>query len=112
MIRHTRSMGRHDTGLLPRDVVRDLLGITRALYAQRKAAGAPAEELAGLEQAGKAFALALDLSGRTDPDTLGHRAAWSWAQQGLAHLSSALVAGDDSLRALVSTVAGRLTRTG
>jgi hypothetical protein len=85
-------MVRNHTAQLPREIVRDLLAIARGLYSVRKTAGANDAELAKLEGAGKAFALALDLS-KTEPDTLGHRAAWSWAQQGLEHLSAAL-AGD------------------
>jgi hypothetical protein len=50
--------------LLPRDVVRDLLGIARALYVTRKADGATAEELAKLEGAGKELGVALELSRR------------------------------------------------
>lgn len=59
----------------------------------RKIAGADDAELARLTEAGKHFALALDLS-KTEPDTLGHRAAWSWAQQGLEELAAAL-SGED-----------------
>lgn len=80
------------TEQLPREVVRDLLAIARGLYSMRKAAGAAQAELAKLEQAGKHFALALELS-ETEPDTVGHRAAWSWAEQGLEALAAAL-AGD------------------
>jgi hypothetical protein len=105
-------MGRYDTGLLPRDVVRDLLGITRALYATRKAAGAGPEELAKLEGAGKEFVMALELSGKTEPDTNGHRAAWSKADRGTAALLDLLVCCDDSLAKLVLAWAERLKRTG
>src|SRR5262245_36504529 len=80
------------TEQLPREVVRDLLAIARGLYGMRKTAGAGDAELGQLEQAGKHFALALQLS-KTEPDTVGHRAAWSWAEQGLEALAAAL-AGD------------------
>ena len=104
-------MGRYDTGLLPRDVVRDLLDVTRALYATRKADGASDAELAKLEGAGKEFAVALELS-KTEPDTNGHRAAWSKANRGTAALIEVLVSCDDSLAKLVLAWAARLKATG
>jgi len=84
-------MARH-TEQLPREVVRDLLAIARGLYVMRRDAGADQAELSKLEQAGKHFALALELS-KTEADTVGHRAAWSWAERGLEALAAAL-AGD------------------
>ena len=104
-------MGRYDTGLLPRDVVRDLLGITRALYATRKAAGGAPEELAKLEAAGKELVAALELS-KTQPDTNGHRAAWSKTDRGTAALLEVVVSCDDSLAKLVLAWAARLEATG
>lgn len=77
---------------LPRETVRDLLAIARGLYAVRRDAGASEGELARLTEAGKHFAQALELS-KTEPDTVGHRAAWSWANKGLAALADA-IAGD------------------
>ena len=69
--------------LLPRGVVRDLLGITRALYRAELALPPPRADrlrLERLEEIGKLFRRALELS-RGEPDTMGHRAAWSWAEQ-------------------------------
>jgi len=80
------------TQQLPREVVRDLLAIARGLYAMRRDAAAGEAELAQLAEAGKHFSTALELS-KTEPDTVGHRAAWSWAEQGLERLAAAL-AGD------------------
>ena len=104
-------MGRHDTGLLPRETVRDLLGITRAVYATRKAAGASAEELAKLEAIGREYVLALELS-KTEPDTNGHRAAWSKANRGTAALVEVLQQCDESLARLVSAWAERMRKHG
>jgi hypothetical protein len=47
-------MSRH-TEQLPHEVVRDRLGIARALYASRRAAGVTTEELAKLADAGALF---------------------------------------------------------
>lgn len=66
---------------LPLAVARDLLGLTRALYAAELAAGAPEELLAELRSIGKKLVLALDLASRTEPDTMGHRAAWGHAEE-------------------------------
>ena len=68
---------------LPRGVVRDLLGVTRALYRAELALPPPRADrvrLDRLEEIGKQFRRALDLS-RGEPDTMGHRAAWNWAEQ-------------------------------
>jgi hypothetical protein len=100
-------VGRSNSGQLPRDIVRDLLGIARAFYVARGRASAPHAELACIAEAGRAFATALELS-RTDPDTVGHRAAWGWADKGLAQLSECLRAENTSTALLVSTWSERL----
>ena len=69
---------------LPRETVRDLLGITRALYRAELALPPPRADklrVERLEGIGKQFRLALELSAGSDPDTMGHRAAWSWAER-------------------------------
>src|SRR6187401_2080016 len=68
---------------LPRGVVRDLLAIVRMLYRAelaRKPDAMQPSRLARLEEIGKQLRLALDLS-RGQPDTMGHRAAWGWADK-------------------------------
>jgi hypothetical protein len=112
--------------LLPRGVVRDLLGITRALYRAELALPPPRADrlrLDKLEEIGKLFRRALALS-RGEPDTMGHRAAWSWAEQATQALGEfvgedlrlgevlrasavKLVAGAGSAPARVSTRAKR-----
>jgi hypothetical protein len=100
-------MGYYATGLLPREVVRDLLGIARALYATRKAEAAAPEELAKLAGAGALLVDALDLS-RTEPDTVGHRAAWAKAERATAAVLDVLVIRDPSLSSLVAEWGARL----
>jgi hypothetical protein len=78
---------------LPRDTVRDLLAIARALYRAERDAGASAERLAKLAEIGKWYREALDLSGRTEHDTMGHRAAWIWAERATQALGE-LIAED------------------
>ncbi len=103
-------MARH-TEQLPRETVRDLLGIARALYATSKANGGVSEELAKLEAAGKLLVDALDLS-KTQPDTVGHRAAWAKAERATAALLELVAACDDSAARLVIAWAERLSAAG
>lgn len=72
------------TRQLPLEAVRDLIGIARAMYlaAKRDGASARAAELAEI---GKRLKHALDL-GMTDPRSLGHRAAWSHAEEATSRL--------------------------
>ena len=68
---------------LPRGIVRDLLGITRALYRAELALPPPRADRLRLErltEIGQQLRRALELS-RGEPDTKGHRAAWSGAEQ-------------------------------
>lgn len=89
-----------DTEQLPREVVRDLLGIARALYATRKADGAGPAELAALAGGGALLVDALELR-KTMPDTVGHRAAWAKAERATAALLELLVTSDDFTARLV-----------
>ncbi|MEY2936956.1 MAG: hypothetical protein RL033_7705 [Pseudomonadota bacterium] len=68
--------------------MRDLLGITRALYRAELALPPPRADKLRVDQLveiGRMYRTALDLS-RGEPDTMGHRAAWSWAQKATAAL--------------------------
>src|SRR6186713_1478712 len=78
------SMPRTDP--LPIEAVRDLLGITRALFAARKREHAPAAELEELRTIGSDLVKALDLARKTKPDTVGHRAAWDRAEMATERL--------------------------
>lgn len=89
--------------------MRDLLAITRILYRERVETGAPARQLVKLEEAGKAFRQALELSVH-DPYALGHRAAWNWANKGIELLGEVLSERDSSAKALVKGAEGVLKR--
>jgi hypothetical protein len=71
---------------LPLQAVRDLVGIARAMYAARKRDGAPEPELEELVAIGKQLKHALDLARRSEPNTLGHRAAWVQAEEATSRL--------------------------
>jgi hypothetical protein len=71
---------------LPIEAVRDLLGICRALYAAKKREGAPRPVLDELAAIGEKLKQALALAQKTLPDTLGHRAAWTHAEEATARL--------------------------
>jgi hypothetical protein len=91
--------------------VRDLLGITRVLYRAELALPPPRASrlrLDRLEEIGKQFGRALDLS-RGDPDTMGHRAAWSWAEQATRALGE-FVGEEMPLGPVLQAAAKRLRR--
>jgi hypothetical protein len=92
---------------LPLESVRDLLGIVRAMYAAAKCDGAPEERLNELVQIGKQLRQAMDLARRTDPDTNGHRAAWTRAEDACKRLG-ALVTLQESAAPVVAAAASRL----
>jgi hypothetical protein len=71
---------------LQREAVRDLLGICRAMFAAKRDERAPAWVLEELRAIGEKLKLALDLA-RKPADTLGHRAAFSHAEDACARLT-------------------------
>jgi hypothetical protein len=75
---------------LPVEAIRDLLGITRALYAAAKAEGAGERRLAELEAAGKDLKLAIGMARKNSAGSLGHRRAWELAEQGYERLLEAV----------------------
>lgn len=95
---------------LPRGVVRDLLGITRALYRSELAAGGNPVRLQLLADVGKQLRDALELS-RVKPDTMGHRAAWMWAEKGAAALGEFVGANETTLATVLRASSAKL-RTG
>ena len=95
------------TKQLPRDTVRDLLGIARALYVVRDNQGAPHSELDRIREVSAWLIDALELS-RTAPDTLGHRAAWAKAERATSALTELLLVHDESTKRLVGAWAERM----
>lgn len=89
------------------EAVRDLLGIARAVYVARKREGA-LDALPELEEIGNKVALAVKL-GRGDPDTLGHRAAWTHAQDAASRLMR-LLTGEARLASTVDAAVARVRR--
>ncbi|MEI9938398.1 MAG: hypothetical protein WDO69_14345 [Pseudomonadota bacterium] len=96
---------------LPRDTVRDLLGIARALYVVRDNQGAQPPELDRIREVSAWLVDALELS-RTAPDTLGHRAAWAKAERATSALTELLLAHDEPTKRLVGAWAERLSARG
>lgn len=75
--------------LLPTEALRDLLGIVRALFSAWTRAKVGPIELEELAHIGRELGKALELARKTEPGTLGHRAAWSRAEEAtrlLGHL--------------------------
>ncbi len=96
---------------LPREAVRDLLGITRALYAAKKREGASEPDLGELAEIGKMLARSLELSRRTAPDTVGHRSAWTQAEDATNRLVR-LIPSATRAAPLVEAAAIRFRRIG
>lgn len=71
---------------LPIEIVRDLLGIARALYAEAKDCSAGAPRLDELRHIGDELRAAIQLAERTAPGTMGHRAAWMRAEKAVERL--------------------------
>lgn len=93
----------------PREVVRDLLGITRALFrAERSKSSPDPSALARLEDIGRRYRRALDMAGKHPPDTMGGRAALSWAMGATEDLGKYVA--DSEAIAPVAATAARLRR--
>lgn len=95
------------TKQLPRETVRDLLGIAQALYVVRDTEGALPTELDRIREVSAWLIDALELA-RTLPDTLGHRAAWAKAERATAVLTDLLLTHDEATKRLVGAQAERL----
>ena len=95
---------------LPLEALRDLIGVVRALYAAWKTNRANVLDLEELASIGKDLSAALKLAQRTPPNTLGHRAAWSRAEDAtkrLGHLVGKLESLHSTLEAATARVVGR-----
>lgn len=74
-------------GPLPVEIVRDLLGVARAMYAAFVEMGPEYEtHRSKLRGIGYQLQLALEKAGRGAPGTLAHRSAWLIAEKAVADL--------------------------
>jgi hypothetical protein len=96
---------------LPVEAVRDLLGIARVMYAARKREGVMGPALEELAEVGKKLKVALDLARRTDPDTVGHRAAWTHAENATSALMKMITVSTPAAP-IVEAAAVRIRRLG
>ncbi len=92
---------------LPKETIRDLLGIARALFIVRDNQRAPQVELDRIREVSAWLVEALELS-RTRPDSLSHRAAWFKAERATAALTDLLIEHDETTKRLVGAWAERL----
>lgn len=67
-------------GPLPLQAVRDLLGIVRAMFRAAREEGAGPARLQRIAEAGRRLNVAIELASETEPNTVGHRAAWLHAE--------------------------------
>ncbi|HEV8246474.1 MAG TPA: hypothetical protein VGP93_11930 [Polyangiaceae bacterium] len=91
----------------PTELVRDLLGIARALYAAWAAEDADDARLTELEALGRELREALALGAKSPPDTMGSRTAWERAERATEALAL-LVGSDVGLRPLLRAVGDKL----
>ncbi len=94
---------------LPAKAVRDLIGIVRCLYFVWHDRGVEAGRLEELIAVGRELRDCLDLAQRTEPDTLGHRAAWSRAERATATLG-AMIAHEEAIAPVVAAAVKRVGR--
>ncbi len=102
-----------NTDPFPTEAVRDLLGITRALYRAELAAPPPPADRARIEkllEIGKQYRLALDLGAKGAPDSMGGRAARGWADKATASLGE-FVASSELMEPAVRATAAKLRRS-
>jgi hypothetical protein len=94
----------------PREIVRDLLGITRALYRAELAKPRPdPSRRARLEEIGKQYRHALEL-GKYEPDTMGGRAARRGAEEATRALGELVAESAELVAPAVAAAAERLRR--
>lgn len=93
---------------LPREAVRELLAIARALYRAECAVPVPdTGRLTRLHEIGHMLRQALELS-RGEPNTTWHREAWSWAEKGTGALGEFVASADHLLAPVVQAAAHKL----
>lgn len=91
---------------LPRETVRDLLGLTRVLY--RATEPHDVVRLQELAEIGKALREAL-VGSKKHPGTIPHQFAWEAAEKATARLC-ALVQSDAAMAAALAPTAARIKR--
>lgn len=97
-------------GPLPVETVRDLLGVTRALYAAIQAMGPGySDQLFRLRGIGFQLNLALEKAEKGGPGTLHHRSAWLIAEKAVEDLG-VLVDGSLPARMLVISAGERVLK--
>jgi hypothetical protein len=95
-------------GLLPKDLLLDLIAITRLLWAKEQASGGHPIKLQEIADVGKSLRVALDLAVKCEPDTMGHRAAWDRADNAVEALGALLK--DEQALPLLQTVSRRMLK--
>ena len=92
---------------LPRDLVLDLIAITRMLYAKEQTSGGHPVKLQQIADIGRSLRLALDMA-KAGPGTMGMRTAWSRTDDAIEALGELLK--DEQALPLLRTVETRLLK--
>jgi hypothetical protein len=92
---------------LPRDLVLDLVAITRLLYAKEQSNGGHPVKLQAIADIGRSLRLALDMA-KAGPGTMGMRTAWQRTDEALEALSDLLK--EELALPLLKTLEARLLK--
>lgn len=99
-----------NNGQLPVEVVRDLLGIARALYSAMSGMGpAYSDQLFKLKGIGYQLQLALEKAAKGGPGTFSHRTAWLIAEKAAQDLAG-LIDHYVPAKLLITATGERLAR--
>lgn len=92
---------------LPRDLVLDLVAITRLLWAAEQARGGHPVRLQEISDIGRSLRVALDLA-KGEPGTMGMRTAWDRTDRAIEALAELLK--EERALPLLQTVEARLLK--
>jgi len=81
------------------------------MYAAGKRESATEPRLTELVEVGKKLALALRLASKTNPDTVGHRAAWDHAEDATSRLTR-MISATTPAAPIIEAAAVRIRRIG
>ena len=92
---------------LPKELVMDLIAITRLLYAKEQADGGHPVKLQEIADIGRSLKIALDMT-KCQPGSMGQGVAWERAEKALQELGALLK--DQQVQPLLDTLGSRLLK--
>ena len=95
-------------GTLPKDLLLDLIAITRLLWAKEQASDGHPVRLQEIADIGKSLRVALDMAAKCPPESMGMRASWDRADKAVEALGALLK--DERALPLLETVSRRMLK--